>query len=91
MSGDHTWSAPSAQRVSVAPMTVRRVLRILVWLAPVAAFVVILAFLRGAGVPLSVPGVVVVVLLLGIARLMIGRSRRRRRRDRPVTRPGRSR
>lgn len=91
MSGGHARSAPRARRVSVARMTVRRVLRILVWLAPVAAFVVILAVLKGAGVPLSVPGVVVVVLLLGISRLMIGRSRRRRRRDRPVTRPDRSR
>lgn len=91
MSGGHARSAPHARRVSVARMTVRRVLRILVWLAPVAAFVVILAVLKGAGVPLSVPGVVVVILLLGLSRLMIGRSRRRRRRDRPVTRPDRSR
>ncbi|OZD31270.1 hypothetical protein CH252_40075 [Rhodococcus sp. 06-1477-1B] len=65
-------------------------LRILAWLAPVAAFVVILAVLRGAGVPLSLPGILVVFVLLGVARLMIGRSRRRRR-DRSLTRPGRSR
>jgi len=71
-------------------VTLRRLLRVLAWLAPVAAFVVILAVLRGAGVPLSVPGILVVVVLLAAARLMMGRSRRRRR-DRTVTRPGRSR
>ncbi|MDZ5145816.1 hypothetical protein [Microbacterium testaceum] len=71
-------------------MTFPRLLRILGWLAPVAALAVILAVLRGAGVPLTLPGVVIVVVLLGVARLMIGRSRRRRR-DRSITRPGRSR
>ncbi|WP_150952990.1 hypothetical protein [Microbacterium testaceum] len=65
-------------------MTYRRLLRILSWVAPVAAFVVILAVLKGAGVPLSVPGIVVVIVLLGVSRLMIGRSRRRRR-TRPIT------
>ncbi|WP_116238662.1 hypothetical protein [Microbacterium sp. AG157] len=71
-------------------MTFPRLLRILGWLAPVAALAVILAVLRGGGVPLTLPGVLIVVVLLGVARLMIGRSRRRRR-DRSITRPGRSR
>ncbi len=66
----------------------RRVRRVASWVIPVAAFVVILLVLRGAGVPLSVPGVIVVLVLLGIARLMIGRARRRRR-ARPITAPSR--
>ncbi|MDR6690170.1 O-antigen ligase [Microbacterium sp. 1154] len=71
-------------------MTFRRLLRILGWLAPVVALAIIIAVLRGAGVPLTLPGILVVVGLLGVARLMIGRSRRRQR-NRSVTRPGRSR
>lgn len=47
-------------------------------LAPLAALIVVVAVLRGAGVPLSVPGVIVVVVLLVVARVVVGRLRRRR-------------
>ncbi|WP_279367782.1 hypothetical protein [Microbacterium testaceum] len=66
--------------------TFRRLRRIAGWLAPLAAFAVILAVVRSAGVPLTLPGILLVIILLGAARLMIGRARRHRR-DRSVTRP----
>lgn len=47
-------------------------------LAPLAALIVVVAVLRGAGVPLSVPGVIVVLVLLVVARIVVGRLRRRR-------------
>lgn len=68
----------------------RRIRQVASWVIPLAAFVVILSVLRGAGVPLSVPGVIVVLILLGVARGLIGRARRRRR-ARPITDRGRSR
>jgi Flp pilus assembly protein TadB len=68
----------------------RRIRRVASWVIPFAAFVVILLVLRGAGVPLSVPGVVVVLLLLGVVRVTLGRARRRRR-ARAVTAPNRTR
>ena len=43
-----------------------------------AALIVVVAVLRGAGVPLSVPGVIVVLVLLVVARVVVGRLRRRR-------------
>jgi len=64
----------------------RRLLwRILVWAAPVAALLVVLAVLRGAGVPLTFPGVLLTLVLLVTARfVMVGARRRsdRRRADR---------
>ncbi|MDQ1082997.1 MULTISPECIES: hypothetical protein [Microbacterium] len=57
----------------------RRVRRIAVWLLPLAALVVILLVLRGAGVPLSAPGVIVVMVILALARVVVGSARRRRR------------
>lgn len=73
----------------MARVRLHRLRRILTWLLSFAALVVILAVLRGAGVPLSLPGVLLVVAALVVARLVIGRARRRRR-DRAVT-PSRSR
>jgi len=63
----------------------RRLLwRIAGWVAPIVALVVVLTVLRGAGVPLTVPGVVIVLVLLVVMRLLFGRGRRRaaRRNDR---------
>ena len=74
-----------------APLRLRRLRLVLSWVLPLASFVVILLVLRGAGVPLSVPGVVVVLIVLAIARVIGARSRRRRRRDRALTPPDRSR
>ncbi|WP_295789791.1 hypothetical protein [uncultured Microbacterium sp.] len=68
----------------------RRLRPFLSWLVSLVSLVVILAVLRAAGVPLSLPGVVIVLGLLLASRAMIGRSRRRRRR-RDVTSPNRSR
>lgn len=68
------------------PARLRRLRQITAWLVPLASFVVILAVLRGAGVPLSVPGVIVVVVLLAVARIIVGWSRRGRR-DRPTITP----
>lgn len=48
---------------------------ILTWLAPVAAVVVVFSVLKGAGVPLSVPGVVIVLILLFVVRVFVGRLR----------------
>lgn len=59
-------------------MTKRNLLRILGVAAPVAAFVAILVVLHGAGIPLSVPGVLVVFVLLVVARLVVRVGRRRR-------------
>ncbi|MBD8206303.1 MULTISPECIES: hypothetical protein [unclassified Microbacterium] len=59
-------------------MTRRRVWQIVMLLAPLAALIVVVAVLRGAGVPLSVPGVIVVLVLLVVARVVVGRLRRRR-------------
>ncbi|KQR21429.1 MULTISPECIES: hypothetical protein [Microbacterium] len=74
-----------------APVRLRRLRQVLSWVLPLASFVVILLVLRGAGVPLSVPGVVVVLVVLAVARVVGARSRRRRRRDRALTPPDRSR
>ncbi|WP_153004296.1 hypothetical protein [Microbacterium testaceum] len=61
----------------------RRLLwRILVWAAPVAAFLVILAVLRGAGVPLTLPGVVLTLVLLVVVRFAVVKVRRRADRGR---------
>lgn len=68
----------------------RGIRRVVSWVVPFAAFVIILLVLRGAGVPLSVPGVLVVLVLLGVFRVIIGRARRRRR-ARAVTSPTRTR
>ncbi|MFS0792944.1 hypothetical protein [Microbacterium sp. 1P10AE] len=62
-------------------MTKRLLLRILGVAAPVAALVIVLVVLHGAGVPLSLPGVLVVFVILVIARTVV-RLRRRRRTDR---------
>lgn len=59
-------------------MTRRRLRRLLGTLAPVAGFVVILTVLHGAGVPLTIPGVIVVILLIVAARVVFGFTRRRR-------------
>ncbi|KTS83595.1 MULTISPECIES: hypothetical protein [Microbacterium] len=59
--------------------------RILGWVAPAAALLVVLAVLRGAGVPLTFPGVVLTLLLLVLVRVVVVRARRRadrRRTDR---------
>ncbi|KTR92930.1 hypothetical protein NS220_13880 [Microbacterium testaceum] len=56
--------------------------RILVWAAPVAAFLVILAVLRGAGVPLTLPGVVLTLVLLVVVRFAVVKVRRRADRGR---------
>lgn len=73
-----------------APARLRRARQVLSWILPLASFVVILLVLRGAGVPLSVPGVVVVLIVLAVARVIAARSRRRRR-DPALTPPDRSR
>ncbi|MCM3501491.1 Flp pilus assembly protein TadB [Microbacterium testaceum] len=70
-------------------MRLHRLRRVLTWLLSFAALLVILAVLRGAGVPLSLPGVLIVIAALVLARVVIGRARRRRR-DRAIT-PRRSR
>jgi Flp pilus assembly protein TadB len=62
-------------------MTKRLLLRILGVGAPVVALVIVLVVLHGAGVPLSLPGVIVVFVILVIARMVV-RSGRRRRTDR---------
>ncbi len=59
-------------------MNRRRLRRSLGLLAPLLGVVVVLVVLHGAGVPLSVPGVLGVVLLLVVARLVIGLARGRR-------------
>jgi hypothetical protein len=59
--------------------------RILGWAAPVAALLVVLAVLRGAGVPLTFPGVALTLVLLVLVRFVVLRARRRsdrRRADR---------
>lgn len=57
---------------------VRRVRPLVSWFASLAALIVILAVLRGAGVPLSLPGIAIVLLLLFVGRGVIGWRRRRR-------------
>ncbi|MCT2086703.1 hypothetical protein M3D75_11310 [Microbacterium enclense] len=59
-------------------MNRRRLRRSLGLLAPLLGVVVVLVVLHGAGVPLTVPGVLGVVLLLVVARLVIGLARGRR-------------
>jgi predicted RND superfamily exporter protein len=59
-------------------MTRSRLRRILVLLAPVAAVVVLLVVIHGAGIPLTVPGVIVVVLLLVVGRLVFAVTGKRR-------------
>lgn len=59
-------------------MTRRRLSRLLGLLAPIAAVVVVLVVLHGAGVPLTVPGVIIAVALLFVGRLVFGFARRRR-------------
>ncbi|WP_431796586.1 hypothetical protein [Microbacterium enclense] len=59
-------------------MNKRRLRRSLGLLAPLLGVVVVLVVLHGAGVPLTVPGVLGVVLLLVVARLVIGLARGRR-------------
>lgn len=59
-------------------MNRRRLRRSLGLLAPLLGVVVVLVVLHGAGVPLTVPGVFGVVLLLVVARLVIGLARGRR-------------
>jgi predicted RND superfamily exporter protein len=59
-------------------MTRSRLRRILVLLAPVAAVVVLLVVIHGAGIPLTVPGVIVVVVLLVVGRLVFAVTRKRR-------------
>lgn len=78
---------PASSRTAARLRLVRRVAG---WVLPLAAFIVILVVLRGAGVPLSVPGVIVVLVVLGVARGFAERARRRRR-ARSVTDPDRSR
>jgi hypothetical protein len=80
-----------SRRAKSAPVRLRRLRQVLSWILPLASFVVILLVLRGAGIPLSVPGVVVVLIVLAIARAVGARSWRRRRRDRALTPPDRSR
>ncbi|WZH37471.1 MAG: hypothetical protein PIR02_02135 [Microbacterium enclense] len=58
-------------------MNRRQLWRIVVWIAPILAVVVVLAVLRGAGVPFTIPGVIVVLVLLLVARIVVGRGRRR--------------
>ncbi|RWR16047.1 hypothetical protein D8Y23_14520 [Microbacterium enclense] len=59
-------------------MNRRRLRRSLGLLAPLLGVVVVLVVLHGAGVSLTVPGVLGVVLLLVVARLVIGLARGRR-------------
>ncbi|MDQ1123251.1 hypothetical protein [Microbacterium trichothecenolyticum] len=60
-------------------MNRRRIRQIATWVAPLLAVVIVLSVLKGAGVPLSVPGVVLVFVVLFVARVLIGRGRRRKR------------
>lgn len=69
-------------RDSVAAVTQRRLWQIVRWLASVASVVIVVSVLRGAGVPVSLPGVLVVVAVLFVVRLAVGRARRRRARSR---------
>ncbi|WP_298871234.1 hypothetical protein [uncultured Microbacterium sp.] len=71
-------------------MTLRQLKRAAALLLPVAALIVVLAVVRGAGIPLTVPGVVIVFVLLFVVRAVVGWSRRRRR-DHPLTPPRRPR
>ncbi|CAH0224699.1 MULTISPECIES: hypothetical protein [unclassified Microbacterium] len=59
-------------------MTRRRLRQLLGVLAPVAGLVVILVVLHGAGIPLTIPGVIVVLVLLVVGRLVFAFARRRR-------------
>lgn len=68
------------------PGVLRRLRPLLSWLISLVSLLVILAVLRGAGVPLSFPGVLVVMLFLFTARAVIGWRRRRRRRLRSPSR-----
>lgn len=63
-----------------------RARRIISGLLPVVAVAVILAVLRGAGVPLTVPGVITIVVVIAIARVA-GSVFARRRRARVLTSP----
>lgn len=60
-------------------VTPRRLWQIAVWVAPV---VVLVAVLRGAGVPVTLPVVAVVIAVLVVVRLVVGRRRRLRNRGR---------
>ena len=59
-------------------MTRRRLARILGVVAPLAAIVVVLVVLHGAGVPLTLPGIIVAVLVLIVGRVIGVYARRRR-------------
>jgi len=50
--------------------------RILGWVAPLLALLVVLSVLRGAGVPLTVPGVLITLVLLLVVRFVVVRARR---------------
>ncbi|WP_136585906.1 hypothetical protein [Microbacterium hydrothermale] len=75
------------RNASVALRWIRRLSGILL---PVAALLVVVTVLKGAGVPLTVPGVLIAIGLLFVVRLAMGWSRRGRR-DHPVTPRRRSR
>lgn len=64
--------------------TVRRLLRAAGWLLPLGAMVVVVVVLRSAGIPVTVPGILVALVVLFVARAGIGWSRRRRR-DHPIS------
>ena len=59
-------------------MTRRRLRRVIGLVVPIASVVVVLTVLHGAGLPLTFPGVLVIVVLLIVARLVFGFARRRR-------------
>jgi len=69
------------EAASLAGVNLRRLWQIVRGVLPVVAFGVILAVLHQAGVPLSVPGVLCVLVALVVVRLIVA-SRVRRRRHR---------
>lgn len=80
--GSDVGSRPPRRRAK-GLLTVRQLKRAAGVLLPVTALVVVLMVVRGAGIPLTVPGVVFVFVLLFVGRAVVGWSRRRRR-DHPI-------
>ena len=58
-------------------MNRRRLRRVIGVIVPIASIVVVLVVLHGAGVPLTLPGVLVFIVLLIVGRVVFGFARRR--------------
>ncbi len=59
-----------------AANTLRWIRRLSGILLPVVALIVVVTVLHGAGVPLTLPGVLITIALLFVIRWVMGRSRR---------------